>query len=194
MSGLSIYARFADALKNDWRAKARKEQLAPEGHWAIWLMLMGRRAGKSYASAQHIREIADSGKVSHIAIVGATAAAVRDIQVLGPSGLMSIVPGYNRPLYEPSKACVTWHNGVKLHLLSGEEPERARGFNFGYAWMDELCAWSRLQETFDMVQLCMSIGKNPRTVISTTPKPSKLLKSLIAREGKDVIITMGTTF
>ena len=63
MSGLSIYARFADALKNDWRAKARKEQLAPEGDWTIWLMLMGRGAGKSYASAQHIREIADSGKV-----------------------------------------------------------------------------------------------------------------------------------
>jgi phage terminase large subunit-like protein len=172
---MSLYARLADALKNDWRSKARKEQLAPPGDdWSIWLMLMGRGAGKSFAAAQHIREIADTGKFSHIAVIGSTAAAVRDIQILGPSGLMSIAPGYNRPVYEPSKASVTWHNGVKLHLLSGEEPERARGFNFAYAWMDELCAWSRLQETFDMVQLCMRIGKNPRTVISTTPKPSKL--------------------
>jgi phage terminase large subunit-like protein len=103
MSDASIYCRLADALQNDWRAKARPEQLAPDGDWAIWLMLMGRGAGKTYASAQHIREIADGGKVSHIAIVGAMAAAVRDIQVLGPSGLMSIVPGYNRPAYEPSK-------------------------------------------------------------------------------------------
>jgi len=190
----SIYAKLVDALQNDWRAKARPEQLAPAGDWSIWLYLAGRGAGKSYAFAQHIRSIADGGQVSHIAIVGATAAAVRDIQVLGPSGLMSIVPNYNRPVYEPSKSAITWHNGVKLHLLSAEEPERARGFNFGYAWMDELCAWTNVQDTFDMVQMCMRIGKHPRTIISTTPKPSKLLKSLIAREGKDVVITRGSTY
>ena len=41
----------------------------------------------------------------------------------------------------------------------------------------------------------MSAGREKsRTIISSTPKPSKLLKSLIEREGKDVVITRGSTF
>ena len=96
---------IADAMRNDWRAKARPEQLPPDGDWSIWILLAGRAYGKTIASAQHIREIADSGQVRHIGLVGQTAAAVRDIMVLGPSGIMSIVPNYNRPTYEPSKAC-----------------------------------------------------------------------------------------
>ena len=42
--------------------------------------------------------------------------------------------------------------------------------------------------------MCMRAGNNPRTIISTTPKPSKLLKSLIEREGHDVVITRGSTY
>ena len=181
-------------FRNDWRAKARPEQLAPDGDWSIWILLAGRAYGKTIASAQHIREIADSGQVRHIGLVGQTAAAVRDIMILGPSGIMSIVPNYNRPTYEPSKACITWPNGVKIQLFSAEEPERLRGPNLGYAWCDELCSWNNLIDVWDMLQMCLRVGKNPRTIISSTPKPSKLLKSLIEREGKDVVITRGSTF
>lgn len=190
----SIYGRLADALQNDWKAKARPEQLAPGGDWSIWLLLAGRGAGKTLSAAQHIREVADSGTVRHIGLIGQTASAIRDLMVLGPSGIMSIVPNFNRPVYEPSKAAITWHNGVKLHLFSAEEPERLRGPNLGYAWCDELCAWANLTDVWDMLQLTMRIGANPRTVISTTPKPSKLLKSLIAREGADIVITRGSTY
>ena len=191
----SIYGRLADALQNDWKAKARPEQLAPEGDdWSIWLYLAGRGAGKTVAAAQHIRSVADSGQVKHIGLIGQTAAAIRDVMVLGPSGIMSIVPNFNRPVYEASKACITWGNGVKLHLFSAEESERLRGPNLGYAWCDELCSFANLTDVWDMLQMCMRVGKNPRTIITTTPKPSKLLKSLIAREGTDVTITRGSTF
>ena len=156
---MSIYARFADAMRNDWRARARPEQLAPAGDWSIWILLAGRAYGKTIASAQHIREIADSGTVRHIGLVGQTAAAVRDIMVLGPSGIMSVVPNYNRPTYEPSKACITWPNGVKLQLFSAEEPERLRGPNLGYAWCDELCSWNNLVDVWDMLQMCLRVGK-----------------------------------
>ena len=82
--------------------------------------------------------------------------------------------------------------------ISAEEPERLRGPNLGYAWCDELCSWANLPDIWDMLQLTMRIGVNPRTVISTTPKrfkqPLKLLKSLIAREGADVVITRGSTY
>jgi phage terminase large subunit-like protein len=140
MSGPSISRRLAEALQNDWRAKARPEQLAPAGDWSIWLLLAGRAFGKTRAAAEHIREVADSGKVRHIGLIGATSASIRDIMVNGPSGIMSIVPNYSRPVYEPSKSAITWHNGVKIQLFSAEEPERLRGPNLGYCWCDELCA------------------------------------------------------
>jgi hypothetical protein len=193
-SSPSIYAKFADALRNDWRGKARPEQLAPAGDWTIWILLAGRAFGKTRSAAEHIREIADAGAVRHIGLVGQTAASIRDVMVHGPSGIMSIVPDYNRPVYEPSKAAITWGNGVKLHLFSAEEPERFRGPNLGYLWMDELCSFANLTEVWDMAQLANRAGSNPRTIITTTPKPSKLLKALIAREGSDVVITRGSTY
>ena len=44
--------------------------------------------------------------------------------------LMSIVPNYNRPIYEPSKSAITWHNGCKLHLLSAGGTGAGAGFQF----------------------------------------------------------------
>jgi len=194
MNAPSIYGKLADALRNDWRARARPEQLAPPGEWVVWLLLAGRAFGKTLAAAQHIREIADGGKVRHIGLIGQTASAIRDIMVLGPSGIMSVVPAFDRPVYEPSKACITWRNGVKLYLFSAEEPERLRGPNLGYIWMDEVCSFPNLLEVWDMSQMCLRAGPNPRAVLTTTPKPSRLLKSLIAREGRDVVITRGSTY
>ena len=162
--------------------------------WRIWLYLAGRGSGKTRSAAEQVKEVADSGKVRHISIVGQTAAAVRDVCVLGPSGIMAVAGETHRPLYESSKSCITWHNGVKLHLLSAEEPERTRGFNFGYAWIDEACAFANLMEFWDLHQMCMRAGANPRTIITTTPKNSKWLKMLLAREGKDVYVSRGSTF
>jgi phage terminase large subunit-like protein len=45
----SIYGRLADALRSDWLAHARKEQLPPSGDWSIWLILSGRGWGKTLA-------------------------------------------------------------------------------------------------------------------------------------------------
>lgn len=38
------------------------------------------------------------------------------------------------------------------------------------------------------------MGKHPRTLITTTPKPVKLLKELLAREGQDVAVVRGSTY
>lgn len=40
----------------------------------------------------------------------------------------------------------------------------------------------------------MRAGRDPRICITTTPKPTPLLKFLVAQEGKGVIITRGSTF
>jgi predicted phage terminase large subunit-like protein len=81
-----------------------------------------------------------------------------------------------------------------VSLFSSEEPERLRGPQHGAAWVDELCAWNNLQDTWDMLQFGLRLGQRPRIAVTTTPKPSKLLKELISREGEDVAITRGSTY
>ena len=40
----------------------------------------------------------------------------------------------------------------------------------------------------------LRLGKWPRWLATTTPRPIKLLKELLAREGRDVVVTRGSTF
>ena len=70
--------------------------------------------------------LAEAASVSRIALVGPTAADVRDTMVEGESGLLAIAPNSNRPIYEPSKRRLTWSNSVQATLFSSEEPERLR--------------------------------------------------------------------
>ena len=62
---------------------------------------------------------------------------------------------------------------------------------------DEICAWTRRDETWDMLQFCMRLGDNPQIVVTTTPKPDKLIRSLTSPEmvesGK-VVVTQGTSY
>ncbi len=190
----ALYSSFADALECDWLSTARPSQLPPDGDWTVWLILAGRGAGKTRSAAEWVRSMVESGQARNIAIVGATASDVRDTMVEGCSGLLSIAPSWNRPLYEPSKRRVTWPNGAIATMFSSEEPDRLRGPNHDLAWADELGSWQNQQATWDMLQLTLRLGARPRCCISTTPKPSKLLKDLVSRKGHDVVITGGSTF
>jgi predicted phage terminase large subunit-like protein len=138
--------------------------------------------------------LAEAATVHRIALVGPTASDVRDTLVDGESGILNICPDWNRPTYVPSKRRLTWPNGVIATMFSSEEPERLRGPQFGAAWADELAAWNNIQATWDMLMFGLRLGQRPRVAITTTPRPSKLLKDLIRREGEDVVITRGSTF
>jgi phage terminase large subunit-like protein len=74
-----------EALLWDWRFWARPEQIAPEGDWAIWLLLAGRGFGKTRTAAEWVREearVTNTGK-RRFALVARTAADVRDVLVEG---------------------------------------------------------------------------------------------------------------
>ena len=112
--------------------------------------------------------------------------------VLGESGIIAVSPPWCRPLYEPSKRRLIWPNGAQAILYSAEEPDRLRGPQHEAAWCDELCSWAKQQETWDMLMFGLRLGSNPRTFISTTPRPQPLLKSLLAMPG--CAVTRATTF
>ena len=42
--------------------------------------------------------------------------------------------------------------------------------------------------------MSMRLGQKPRILISTTPKPRRLIKSLVARSGKDVFVSRASTY
>jgi phage terminase large subunit-like protein len=56
---------------------------------------------------------------------------------------------------------------------------------------DELAAW-RQPDAFDQAMLGLRLGGKPQAIITTTPRPSKIIKALAA--GKDTIVTRGSTF
>ena len=99
--------------------------------------------------------------------------------IQGPSGILTIAPPWNRPRFEPSKRRLTWPNGAIAICLSADQPERARGLQFDRLWCDELCAWQYPQRMWETVLLCLRLGEQPRAVVTTTPKPIKLLERLL---------------
>lgn len=190
---LSIFGQFADALETSWRARALPHQVEPAGDWwTIWALIAGRGAGKTRAGAEWVCEQVAAG-CKRIALVAPTAADARDVMVEGESGVLAIAPAWNRPEYEPSKRRLTWPNGALATTYSAEESARLRGPQHDAAWCDELAAWTDAQSAWDMLMFGLRLGARPRCLVTTTPKPIKLLRDLIAREGRDVAITRAAT-
>jgi phage terminase large subunit-like protein len=178
LDGLS--AEEAAALLYCWRFWARPEQLAPEGRWESWLLMAGRGFGKTRTGAEWVRAEVESGRRRRLALVGPTARDVRKTMVEGDSGILAVAPPWFRPRFEPSKLRLTWPNGATADLYSAEEPERLRGPNHDGVWADELAAWQYLDETWDNLELTLRGGDDPKRVVTTTPKPRKVLRDLLA--------------
>lgn len=182
-----------EALLHDWRGfNARPDQIAPEGDWDIWLALAGRGWGKTRTGAEWIREQVDAG-ARRIALVAETAADARDVMVEGESGLLSLYPPNDRPLYEPSKRRVTWANGAVATLFNATEPDQLRGPQFDCAWSDEIAKWRYARESWDQLQFGLRLGQHPRQMVTTTPRPIELVKAILAGQEGKVAVTRGRT-
>ena len=168
-------------------------------NWSVWVLLAGRGFGKTRVGAELVRHMVDTGQAKRIHIIAPTAADARDVAVEGESGLLNISPSWNKPLYESTKRRLTWPNGAVASLFSAEEPERLRGPQCDFAWTDELAAWDPnvQQMVWDMMNFGLRLGKNPRAVVTTTPKPTVLIQNLV-KQAKDpasrTIITTGSTY
>lgn len=186
----SLTPEAAEALLFDWDFFRRPAQAPPAWDWVTWLCLAGRGWGKTRVGAEQVREWAR--EVPIINLVGPTAADVRDVMIEGPSGILAICPRGERPLYQPSKARLVWPNGAVSLLFSAEEPERLRGPQCYKGWADELAAWQYLEDAWDQFMFGLRLGNNPQVVVTTTPKPVKIVKDLV--KDKTTAITRGSTY
>lgn len=169
---------------------ARTEQRAPAGDWDYWNLFAGRGFGKTRTGAEWV--IGEAKKHERGALIGPTAADVRDIMVEGESGILACARAGFRPEYQPSKRRLVYPNGAMQFCYSADEPERLRGPQHHYAWADELAAWRYLQYAWDMLSMGMRLGEHPQVCTTTTPRPLPLIKELKASE-RGVTI-MGSTY
>lgn len=187
----------ADELLHTWELWARPNQLEPDrvlpnGElWTTWLILAGRGFGKTRCGAETIIKWARDGTCKHIALIAQDSADARDVMVEGESGIIACSPRDFMPKYEPSKRRLTWPNGARATLFSAEDFDSLRGPQFDGAWCDELCKWRYAQEAWDNLQFGLRLGEHPRQIVTTTPRPMKLLKDIILRS--DTYITKGST-
>lgn len=175
-------------LMFDWPFWRREAQTPPAGDWVTWLLMGGRGSGKTRAGAEWIRERV-AGDVGPIALVGETIAEAMAVMVEGPSGLLAITPRPDRP--KLSGATLQWPNGVTGTILGANDPERFRGPQFAAAWCDEIGKWPNAEAAWDMLQFGLRLGDRPRQIATTTPRPTKLVKRLLAE--RTTVLTRMTT-
>ncbi|MBN9061324.1 MAG: ATP-binding protein [Rhizobiales bacterium 65-9] len=172
-------------MATDWEFLGRDDQFPPDGDWTVWLMLGGRGAGKTRAGAEWVRALAlglppfADKPVSPIALVGETAADVREVMIDGVSGLRAVHPARQRPTYEATRRRLVWPNGAVAQCFSAEDPDQLRGPQFAAAWADEIAKWRYADAAWDNLQFALRLGDRPRELATTTPRPVPLLKRLL---------------
>jgi phage terminase large subunit-like protein len=109
----------------------------------------------------------------------------------GETGILACCPDAERPEYLPSKRRLEWPNGARSLIFTADEPERLRGKQHMRLWADEVAAW-RHPEAWDQAMLGLRLGSNPQAVATTTPRPTKLIRDLIA--DPSTVVTRGSTY
>ena len=183
--------REAIRWEHDFAAWAHPHQQSPltadNGEpWTTWLVLGGRGAGKTRHGAEWVRALvhgaspyAEHGHL-RIALVGENEHDVREVMIEGASGLLRMSPRAERPAWISSRRRLEWENGAVAQAFSADEPESLRGPQFDAVWCDELAKWRYAEAAFDTLQFALRLGERPRQLITTTPRPTPLIRRLLA--------------
>ena len=172
-----------------WELYARDKQRLPSVPFFVWLILAGRGFGKTRTGAETVRKWVQSYPM--VNIIGATADDARDIMIEGESGILAVCPPSERPVYVSSKRRLEYPNGAVSLIFTADEPERLRGKQHMKLWADELAAW-RYEESWSQAMFGLRLGSNPQAIVTTTPRPTKLVRDL-ASDTRN-IVTVGTTY
>ena len=187
----SLTAEELVALDRDWRFWARPNQVMPTGDWDTWVVLAGRGYGKTRLAVEADLELAaDVGPSGRWLVCGATRDDARKIAFEGESGFLSRRPewrdGFNRQE-------IVWTTPIgTFYGYGAEELDRFRGHQYHGAWLDEFASYPHQDELLAILDPALRLGRHPRTIITTTPRPTKTLRAVLA--GDRTVVTRGTTF
>lgn len=188
--------------KNTWARPCSQNQdgtwggqLPPPVPWDVWLILAGRGYGKTRTGAEWVRDEVKRQRL-RFAFVGQDPSDARAVMIMGDSGIMEVTPERDRPTYNPTSKILNWPNGSVAEVHSAHNYEALRGPQFHRAWVDELCAFRYGPQTWDNLTFGMRLvapdSSQPKTVVTTTPKPQKLLRDIMADAG--TVVTTGSTY
>jgi phage terminase large subunit-like protein len=178
-----------------WLAEARPKQLPPTSQdWDVWLYMGGRGVGKTRSASEWLAEQMRRRPGTRWAIVAPTFSDGRDVCVEGKTGLLAALAG-DIELWNRSQGHLIASSGAQAQVFPAEVPDRLRGPSHDGAWCDELAAW-RYPDAWDQLQYTLRDGDRPQTVVTTTPRPVRLVRQLVDRAavGDGVILRRESTF
>ena len=191
---LDSQRKIATNLLTDWYDKARDNQVVNESdQYNIHLFLAGRGWGKTLTGAYDTVQYCLENRGVVCGVIAPTYGDLKRVVFAGDSGFINIIEpellsttGYNKSDNE-----IHFYNGSKIIGFPAIEPDRLRGVQFHRAWCDELASW-RYRESWDNLMMALRLGQDPKCIITTTPRPTKLIKELAKRS--DTQIIKGNTF
>ncbi len=177
----------------NWEIRARPSQLPPPEPWHTWLILAGRGFGKTRTGAETIRALVSQRKVRRIACISASLREAKSVMAEGISGLLSIYPKDQLPLFDKGALKLIWQKeGAEAFLYGGNMPEKLRGPQFDCAWIDEFAKLPKAEEVWEQINLSVRLGTSPKIILTTTPRPIPILKKIL--EDPSIFVTRGNTF
>lgn len=183
-----------------WLSTARPEQIFDTGPAApgVQLALAGRGWGKTRSACEAGWWMAYTLPKSRGGLVSPTGDDLRKVLYEGESGLQAVTPpevllheSWDRA-FNSTMRTLHFKNGSMITGFTAEKPNRLRGPNLNWLVYDEMAAYERAQDLWDVSRFALRKGVNPISIITTTPKPIPLLFHLSKQP--DVKIIKGSTY
>lgn len=173
---------------------AHDGQLDPGGDPLVWLIMAGRGFGKTRAGAEWLSGLARRSPNGRFALVGATREDVRRVMIEGPSGLLAVARDGEETHWCPTRGEVRFASGATAHVYSAEAAEALRGPEHHAAWCDEVGKWGRRgADAWDNMMLGLRQGTKPRTLVTTTPRSTKLVRTVKRLAEESMALIRGRT-
>lgn len=182
-----------EIARGEWWWLARPEQIPPtELPWLIALALAGRGWGKSRSGSEWMVERTQlypedrHGVPTEHLVVAETLADARTICMEGPAGILRVLTRrrIEHKYRQAPKPMILFPNGSKIYCEGADDADVGRGYNLASAWLDELIKWPTAYASwFEGILPALRadlVTDHPRVFVTTTPKPSKLLKEWLA--------------
>ena len=147
------------------------KQIIPSGDWRYLLLMCGRGLGKTTTGSAYVAQQIKLG-VKSIGLCGAKYSDVKQDMI--PGILKWFPPDVIRAIERNDQEHIlTFPNGATIKYYSSDT--EIRGPNLELLWCDEICKWcdaipEKVQECFDLLDMTVRVGHNPKVIITSTPK------------------------